>query len=270
MATKTLQQYTLLQQGFVSFDQSRLVLGGLPEIGSQVLIGFLEGVEGSLQEVFSGLGATLGGGLNILNTGHLEDLLGGGGSDDTRTSGTGDQSDSNGTALTGDLGGDSVGVTDLVTPVSSSDGDHVKLSIDDSTLNSTLDFLGDLNTETEVTFGITDKDDSLESGSLTGSSHLLDGLDLHDFFLELILEESINDLMLFNRERESVDFFDFLNVSLVDESTKLGDGSPFFFDGASLATLITSTTSAEASTASAASAAFSLITTFSLSHLCIS
>jgi len=263
--------YNLLQVGFVSFDQSGFVLGGFPKIGGQVLVSFLEGVESSLQEVFSSLGATSSTGLNILNTGHLQDLLGGGGSDDTRTSGTGDQSDSDGTTLTGDLGGDSVGVTDLVTPISSSDGDHVQLSIDDSTLNGTLDFLGDLNTETEVTFGVTDEDDSLESGSLTSGSHLLYGLDLHDFFLELVLEESVNDLELLDGEGESVDFFDLFNETLVDESSELGNGSPFFFDGASLATLITSTTSTEASAASTAS--FSTSTAFSfssLSHLCIS
>jgi len=180
----------------VLFDQSSFVSGLLPEIGGQVSVGFLEGVESGLQEVFSSLGATLGGGLDVSNTSHLENLLGGGGSNDTRTSGTGDESDSDGTALTSDLGGDSVGVTDLVTPVASSDGDHVQFSINDSTLDSTLDFLGDLNTETQVTFTITDQDNSLESGSLTGGGHLLDGLDLHDFFLKLVLEESVDDLRL--------------------------------------------------------------------------
>jgi len=255
----------------VSFDQSGLELSGLPEIGSQVLICFLEGVESGLKEVFSGLGATSGTGLDILDTSHLEDLLGGGGSDDARTSGSGDQSDSNGTTLTGDLSGDSVGVTDLVTPVSSSDGDHVELSINDGTLDGSLDFLGDLDTETEMTFGITDKDDSLESGSLTGGGHFLDGLDLHDFFLELVLEESVNDLELLDGEGESVDFFDLFNDTLVDKSAELGNGGPFFFDGASLATSSVLAASAEASAASAASvtttAAFTSITTFSLSHL---
>lgn len=126
----------------------------------------------------------------------MQDLLGGGGSDDTRTSGTRDQSDSNGTALTSDLSGDGVWVSDLVTPVSSSDGDHVKLGIDDGTLNGSLDFLGDLDTETQMAFRVTDQDNSLESGSLTGGGHLLDGLDLHDFFLKLVLEESVDDLRL--------------------------------------------------------------------------
>lgn len=183
----------LLNVGFVLFDQGSFVSGSLPEIGGKVSVGFLKGVEGSLQEVFSGLGAASGGGLDVSDTSHLEDLLGGGGSNDAGTSGTGDKSDSDGAALTGDLSGDGVRSTDLVTPVASSDGDHVKLGINDGTLNSTLDFLGDLNTETQMAFTITDQDNSLESGSLTGGGHLLDGLDLHDFFLKLVLEESVDD-----------------------------------------------------------------------------
>jgi hypothetical protein len=244
----------LLNVGFVLFDQGSFVFGLLPEIGSQVSVGFLEGVEGGLQEVFSGLGAASGGGLDVSNTSHLEDLLGGGGSDDTRTSGTGDESDSDGTALTGDLSGDGVRSTDLVTPVTSSDGDHVKLSINDSTLNSTLDFLGDLNTETQMAFTITDQDNSLESGSLTGGGHLLDGLDLHDFFLKLILEESVDDGGLLDGEGVFVDFFNLFDETLVDESAELGNGGPFFFNGTSLgAALTVSAASAEASAASAAS-----------------
>jgi len=253
----------------VLFDQGSFVSGSFPEIGGQIFVGFLEGVESSLQEVFSGLGATSGGGLDVLNTSHLEDLLGGRGSDDTRTSGTGDKSDSDGTALAGDLSGDSVGVTDLVTPISSSDGDHVQFSIDDGTLNGTLDFLGDLNTETEMAFTITDQDDSLESGSLTGGGHLLDGLDLHDFFLNLILEESVDDLGLLDGEGELVDVFDLFNETLVDESAELGNGGPFFFNGTSLGALTVSATSAEASAASAASVA-SVTTssfTFTSSHV---
>lgn len=251
------------------FDQGSFISGLLPEIGGQVLVGFLKGVESGLQEVFSGLGAASGGGLDVLDTSHLEDLLGGGGSDDTRTSGTGDKSDSNGTALAGDLSGDSVGVTDLVTPVASSDGDHVQLSIDNSTLDGTLDFLGDLNTETQMAFTITDQDDSLESGSLTGSSHLLDGLDLHDFFLELVLEESVDDLGLLDGEGELVDFFNLFNETLVDESAELGNGDPFFFNGTSLGALTVSAASAEASATSGASVA-SVTTssfTFSSSHV---
>jgi len=255
----------LLSVGFVLFDQSGFVSGGLPEIGGQIFVGFLEGVESGLQEVFSGLGATSGGGLDVLNTSHLEDLLGGGGSNDTRTSGTGDKSNSDGTALAGDLSGDSVGVTDLVTPVSSSDGDHVQLSIDNGTLDGSLDFLGDLNPETEMAFTITDQDDSLESGSLTGSSHLLDGLDLHDFFLDLVLEESVNDLGLLDGEGELVDVFNLFDETLVDESAELGNGGPFFFNGTSLGALTVSATSAEASAASAASVSSVTASSFTLS-----
>ena len=68
--------------------------------------------------------------------------------------------------------------TQIGTPVSSANGQNAQLGDDDSGTNSSCDFLGCLDTETDVTFGITDNDDGLESGSLTGTSLLLDWLDL--------------------------------------------------------------------------------------------
>ena len=85
-------------------------------------------------------------------------------------------------------------VTDFITPVSSSDGDHVHLGVHDGTLDSSLDFLSSLDTEAEMTIRVTDQDEGLESGSLTGGGLLLDGHNLHDFFLELVAEELVNNL----------------------------------------------------------------------------
>jgi hypothetical protein len=43
---------------------------------------------------------------------------------------------------------------------------------------------------------ITNNDESFESGSLTGLGLLLDGLDLHDFFLQWATsEEGVNDFL---------------------------------------------------------------------------
>jgi hypothetical protein len=70
-------------------------------------------------------------------------------------------------------------ITDLVTPIASSDWDQGKLSSNESTLDGNLDFLGELDTETDVTVLITDGNDGLESGSLTGLGLLLDRHDLH-------------------------------------------------------------------------------------------
>ena len=68
--------------------------------------------------------------------------------------------------------------TEVSTPVSSSYGDDAELCDDDGSTDSSGDFLGGLDTETDVSLRVTNDDDSLESSSLTGTSLLLDGLDL--------------------------------------------------------------------------------------------
>jgi hypothetical protein len=68
--------------------------------------------------------------------------------------------------------------TKVGTPVTTSNGDDAQLGDDDGGTDSSSNFLGGFNTETNVTFRITDDDNSLESGSLTSTGLLLDGLDL--------------------------------------------------------------------------------------------
>jgi len=84
-----------------------------------------------------------------------------------------------------------------VSPIASSDGDQVQLGINESTLDGNLDFLGDFNTKSDVTILITDSNDSLESGSLSGLGLFLDGDNLHDLIGEFFLglaKELVNDL----------------------------------------------------------------------------
>ena len=69
-------------------------------------------------------------------------------------------------------------LTEVGTPVTPSDGDDGELGDDDSGADGSCDFLGGLDTETDVALGITNDDDSLETGTLTGTGLLLDGLDL--------------------------------------------------------------------------------------------
>ena len=69
-------------------------------------------------------------------------------------------------------------LTKVGTPVTSSDGDDTELGDDDGSSDSGSNFLGGLDTETDVTLGVTNDNNGLESGSLTGTGLLLDGLDL--------------------------------------------------------------------------------------------
>lgn len=88
-------------------------------------------------------------------------------------------SDSDGTALAALLGGQGVGSTEVGTPVASSDGNNAQLSNDDGGTDGSSDFLGSLDTETDVTLGVTNDDNGLESSSLTSTGLLLNGLDLN-------------------------------------------------------------------------------------------
>jgi len=64
--------------------------------------------------------------------------------------------------------------TDLRSPITSSDWDDVALGVDQSTLDGNLDFLGNLDSETNVTLSISTGNNSLESSSLSGLGLLLD------------------------------------------------------------------------------------------------
>jgi hypothetical protein len=152
-------------------------------------------------------------------------------------------------------------VTDLVTPIASSDWDQGELSSNEGTLDGNLDFLGELDTETDVTVLITDGNDGLESGSLTGLGLLLDGHDLHGLVRELSLgslEEDINDLGLLNGDGVSVDLLKGLDVVVLDESAKLGQGSPLL--------VVTSATSGAATGAISATATSTATTTTSITE----
>ena len=69
-------------------------------------------------------------------------------------------------------------LTKVGTPETSSHGDDAQLGDDDGGTDGGGDLLGGLNAETDVTLGVANDDDGLESGSLTGTGLLLDRLDL--------------------------------------------------------------------------------------------
>jgi hypothetical protein len=121
--------------------------------------------------------------------------------------------------------------TDSGTPVTSSDWDEVELGINETTLDGNLDFLGALDTDTNVTLSVSNGDNSLESSSLTSLGLLLDGQDAHDFVGKLgfvVGEESINDWCFLDWDGVSVNFLEGFDVSVLDKSSKLGEWSPFF------------------------------------------
>ena len=118
--------------------------------------------------------------------------------------------------------------TQVCTPVASSNWQNAQLSDDNGSTDGSCDFLGCLDTETNVSLRIANNNDSLESSSLTGTSLLLDGLDLyliessastspnlpllslpgisylHNLILQLWQEE-VDNLVLLDGQRVQVD-----------------------------------------------------------------
>jgi len=236
----------------------------LPELGAQVSVGRAKGVEDGLDEVTHGTGVTSTGRVAICDSGHAHEPLSGGRGNETGTARSGDQTDRNGTALSGDLAGHGVGKPGGTSPVSTSDGNDVELSGSDGSTNGRGDFRRALDSETDVSGGVSDGDEGLESGALTGGRLLLDGHDLHDLVLELVLEEVVDDLGFLYGNGEKEDLLDASDLSLLDEATELGDGDPDVLVAASTASASSSATASTASTTTASSAAESSSSSFLL------
>ena len=139
------------------------------------------------------------------------------------------------------LHGTVCGLGNVGSPVSSSDRDDGEFGNDDSSSDGSSDFLGTLDTETDVATTISniqwstrcarspvkvsDRDESLEPGPLTGRGLLLDRVDRHDLVFEG-REESVHDLELLDGEGEEVDFLHRLDLAVLYESSELGDRDP--------------------------------------------
>ena len=113
----------------------------------------------------------------------------------------------------------------MSSPVSSSNGDDGELGSDDGSSDGGSDLLSALDSKSDVSIEVSDGDEGLESGSLSSGGLLLNGGDVHDLVLEGG-EEEVDDLELLDGEGEEVDLLHGLDLSVLDESSKLGDGDP--------------------------------------------
>ena len=237
----------ILRESLEGRDGERAVK---PEVRGQITIGLGDGLEGSLDEVTQSTGGTARGGVDILNTSELQQLLGDTGSNKTGTTRSRDKTDRDGTALSGDLHGDGVRSTQVGSPVSTTDGEDRQLGEDDGSTDGGGDLLGALDTETAVTVSVTDNNEGLEAGTLTGTGLLLDRHDLHDLILQRVTQELVDDLVLFDGEREEVDLLKRGDAVLLYKTAELGHGLPDLTVGlATTATTATTTATTVTTTA---------------------
>lgn len=71
-----------------------------------------------------------------------------------------------------------MGVTEVGTPVSTTNWNDTELRNDDGSADGGSNFLAGLDSQTDVSSTVTNNDDSLKASALTSTGLLLDGLDL--------------------------------------------------------------------------------------------
>lgn len=229
---------------------ARLKLLLCPKIRGQVCVCTHNSLECSLSKVTQSSGLTGGRCVAVLNTSHVQKLLGGWCSNDTSTTWGWDEAHKGTTATTSGLHWHGMGLTKLVTPVSTTHGLDGKLGVDDGTTNGSGNFLGALDAKTKVPVVVTSSNKGFEAGALTSSCLLLNGHDLEHLVMESLLgEENVNDFRLLNGKAVEVHFLDACDLAVLHEATKLCDGLPFGL----LATIAT-TTAATATTATTTTA----------------
>jgi len=246
---------SVLEEVSVLLEGSRSEVGGGPVIGGEVGIGLGDTGEASLDEVTKSTGGTRSTGVAVRDTSETQQFLGGNGSNDTGTTGGRDHAEANGTALTSDLTGDGVRLAEFATPETSADGSDSHLGVNDGTTDSDGDFFGALVTKTDVTFFVTDDNESLEAGTLTSTGLFLDGCQFKDFILEGVAEEVVDDLVLLDGKREHEDLFNLGDLASFNQTAELGDRDPVFLVAiTSLTSLTFATFTAFATTVTATTA----------------
>merc|ERR1719222_304610 len=201
--------------------------GLLPEVGGKVAVGLGNGSVGCLGKVSESSSGALGRGVAILDSSHLEKLLGDGSGDDTSSTRSGDQSDPNAAALSSHLAGHRVGLAKLRSPEATPHGNDGQLGHDDGATDGGGNFLAALDAEPNVSVVVADGHEGLEPSSLSSPGLLLDRHDLENLILQGRSKEEVNDLVLLDGEREEVDLLEGLDLAVLNQAAKLGHRDPF-------------------------------------------
>jgi len=252
---------TLLEEIGKLLERSCTVSRFGPEWGSEECVGVWDGFKGGLDEVTHTFGVSGGGGVTVVDSGHLQDSLDCWGSNDSGSSRSWNETDSDGSTFSGNLDWDGMGLSQVGSPVTSSDWHDGEFGEDDGSSDGGSDFLGALDSETDVTVAVSDDDKGLESGSLTCPGLFLNWHDLHHLILQS-WEEVVDDLVLLDWQWVEVDLFDGLDLSGLDQSSELGHWDPL------LLTIVLSTTASSTTTTTTASVTSTTTVTTSSEPCC--
>mmetsp|Transcript_15020 Transcript_15020/g.45364 ORF Transcript_15020/g.45364 Transcript_15020/m.45364 type:complete len:295 (-) Transcript_15020:22-906(-) len=220
----------------------------LPQVRCQEVVCGLQSCEGGLHEVTKSLGRTPGRGVAVVDTRHLQHLLGHTRRHNAGTTGRRDEAHRDTAALASGLRGHCVGLADLVTPVTPPHRHHRGLRQSDGAPDGHGNLLGALHAKTHVAVRVTHYDERLEAGTLSGAGLLLHGHDLHDLVLQSGAQEELHNLVLLDGHGEQEDVLQLLDLALLYKPAQLGQGHPFLL-------ILVATTPAAATTASAVTTA---------------
>jgi hypothetical protein len=159
-----------------------------------------------------------------------------------------------------------VGSTQVGAPVAATDGDDAQLGDDDGGADGGGNLLGGLDAQADVALGVTNDDDGLEAGALTGTGLLLDGLDLHNLILELG-QEVVDNLVLLDGQGVQVDLLHAVDLASLHKTAELGDGLPLLLVGlAAAASTATATATTAVTTSGSETTSTGGSSTASVSH----
>mmetsp|Transcript_35813 Transcript_35813/g.50743 ORF Transcript_35813/g.50743 Transcript_35813/m.50743 type:complete len:314 (+) Transcript_35813:159-1100(+) len=236
----------------------------LPQLRAEVSVCTTKSVEQGADKVTHCTGVTGRTRIAVINSGHVHQLLSGWGRNQTCTARSRDQTNADGTTLSGHFARHGVGHSGSTSPVTTSDWNNIKFGSGDGTTNSGGNFSSTLNPKADMSSIVSDSDEGLKTGTLTGRRLLLDRHDLHDLILKLILKEEVNDFSLLHRKGIEENFFNGLDLSFLYQTSKLGDRNPDVLITASTSTATSSaaSTTTPASTAATETASSSIASAF--------
>merc|ERR1719495_461442 len=174
---------------------------------------------GGLGEVSESASRSLGRGVAVINTSHLEQFLRYRSRHDTSSTWCRNQSHPDRTTLPRQLTRHSVRLSDLVPPESSPDRYDGQFGHNDGTTDGSGNLFAAFHSKTNVSIVISDGNKSLEPSPLSSTSLFLHGHDLQDLILERGADEQVNDLVLLDWEREQVDFLQRLDPSILHQTS---------------------------------------------------
>ena len=124
------------------------------------------------------------------------------------------------------LAGYSVCVSNLVPPVSLANRDYGELGESDSSTDGCRNLLGTLHPQPHVPTVVAHGHKRLETRPLPSSRLFLDRHDLEHLVLQCRTNEVVDDLCLFDGQREEVDVFQLLDLVVLYQSTQLCHRNP--------------------------------------------